>query len=242
MLVNEMANQTIKISGLLVLLGLSMMAIGSEDSMWGAEVELGAVFTSGNTDEKNLKFRGEVVKDGDRFKHSVHLDSLNSAKDNNKTAQKTYVSYQADFKLNKGSMFGRTAFEKDKFNGFDYQADATAGYSRLLMEKSTMSLVGDIGLGYRKSELVTGGSEGEGIVRLAAKYVWQVSENATFEQSLNTEIGNESTISRSESSLSANVAGNLAMKLAVNIKNNSEVPLGNEKTDTESSVTLVYTF
>ena len=226
----------------LILLGLSMMAHGSEESFWGAEVELGAVFTSGNTNEKNVKFRGEVEYDGDRYKHAVHLDALNSSKDKVRTAQKTYLYYQVDYKLEKGSVFGRVAHEVDKFSGFDYQTDITGGYSRLLMEKSTMSLTGDVGLGYRRSELENGESEDEGIVRLAAKYIWQLSENATFEQSLSTEIGNESTISRSETSLSANIAGNLAMKLAVNIKNNSDAPAGMEKTDTESSVTLVYKF
>ncbi|MCZ6503327.1 MAG: DUF481 domain-containing protein [Gammaproteobacteria bacterium] len=231
-----------KRGGAFVLLGLSMMAHGSEDNFWDAEVELGAVFTSGNTDEKNIKFRGEVVYSGDRYKHTVHLDVLNSSKDKIKTAQKTYLFYQVDYKLEKGSVFGRIAHEEDKFNGFDYQTDITGGYSRLLMEKSTMSLTGDIGLGYRRSELENGESVDEGIVRLAAKYVWQLSENATFEQSLSTEIGNESTITRSESSLSANIAGSLAMKLTVNIKNNTDVPAGKKKTDTESSVTLVYKF
>jgi putative salt-induced outer membrane protein len=226
----------------LILLGLTVMAHASEDSLWDAEVELGAVFTSGNTDEKNFKFRGEVVRDKDRFKHTAHLDALNSSKNDEKTAQKTYVFYKLDYKLDKGSVFGRVSYEDDKFNGFDYQADFTGGYSRLLMEKSTMSLAGDLGLGYRRSELENGLSEDEIIVRFAATYVWQVSENATFRQMLSTEIGNESTISRSETSLSANVAGNLAMKIALNIRNNSAVPVGREKTDTESSVTLVYTF
>lgn len=205
-------------------------------------MELGAVFTSGNTNEKNVKFRGEVVYDGDRYKHTVHLDALNSSKDKVRTAQKIYLFYQVDYKLEKGSIFGRVAHEEDKFSGFDYQTDFTGGYSRLLMEKSTMSLTGDIGLGYRRSELENGESKDEGIVRLAAKYIWQLSENATFQQSLSTEIGNEFTISRSETSLSANIAGNLAMKLAVNFKNNSDVPAGRKKTDTESSVTLVYKF
>jgi putative salt-induced outer membrane protein YdiY len=32
------------------------------------------------------------------------------------------------------------------------------------------------------------------------------------------------------------------MKLALTVKNQSEVPVGRKKTDTETSVTLVYTF
>jgi putative salt-induced outer membrane protein YdiY len=32
------------------------------------------------------------------------------------------------------------------------------------------------------------------------------------------------------------------MKFSISVKNNSDVPLGTEKTDTESAVTLVYKF
>jgi len=66
---------------ILILMLLAMGAQGSEDSFWNAEVELGAVFTSGNTDEENLKIRGEVIYDGDRFKHTMHYDTLSSSKE-----------------------------------------------------------------------------------------------------------------------------------------------------------------
>lgn len=69
-----------------------------------------------------------------------------------------------------------------------------------------------------------------------------MSANAVFMQSISTEIGSDSTISRSESALSSDIVGNLAMKLALNIKHQSEVPVGNEKTDTETSMTIVYKF
>ena len=41
---------------------------------WATELELGAVLTSGNTEEENLKFRIHAVRDGERFKHGLHAD------------------------------------------------------------------------------------------------------------------------------------------------------------------------
>ena len=79
-------------------------------------------------------------------------------------------------------------------------------------------------------------------MRIAFDYVYNISESGVFKQSLSSEIGSDSTISRSETSLSANISGNLAMKVALNINNNSEVPVGTEKTDTETAITLVYSF
>ena len=210
--------------------------------LWSSEVELGAVFTAGNTDQQTIKFRGEAVRDSESWKQQARLDFLNASENGVESAQRSYLFYQGDHKLSVGSIFGRASYEDDKFNGFDYQADFSVGYSRPLYDNGPHKLSGDIGLGYRTSELATGVSDGESIFRLAADYTWDISENAQFKQLLSSDMGADSTISRSESSISANIAGDLAMKFSINVRNNSEAPLGTKKTDTESAVTLVYKF
>lgn len=210
---------------------------------WVSEVELGVVLTSGNTEEEILKLRVDATRESDRFKHNLHGDSLRNSRDGKLTAQKLYTFYKADYKLDReGALFGRISYEDDRFSGFDYQADATVGYTRMLRETDTTSLEGDLGIGARRSVPDTGPSDSEAIVRIAAAYSWQVSENAVFKQLLSAQIGSESTISRSETSLQTTVTNSLAMKLALTIRNNSEVPVGRENTDTETSVTLVYKF
>lgn len=211
-------------------------------SLWSSEVELGAVFTGGNTDQQTIKFRGEAVRDSESWVHQTRLDLLSASENGVESAQRSYLFYQGDYKLSVGSIFGRASYEDDKFNGFDYQADFSFGYSRPLYDNGTHKLSGDIGLGYRTSELPTGVSDGEGLVRVAADYTWNISENAQFRQLLSSDIGADSTISRSESSVSANIAGDLAMKFSINVRNNSGAPLGTKDTDTESAVTLVYKF
>lgn len=215
----------------------------SEDSIWSSEVEVGAVYATGNTEETNFKFRGEAVRNGELYVNTYKLDILNSSQDGDKTAQKTYGVYQLDRKLTEiSSVFGRVAYEDDKFSGYDYQVDLTAGYSRSFLNTDVHKLKGSVGLGYRQSELETGDSEDEVIIRLAADYVWQVSDNATFKQLLSAQIGDFATITRSETSLTADVLDDLALKLALYVKNTSEVPAGRDKTDTETSMTLLYRF
>ena len=89
---------------------------------------------------------------------------------------------------------------------------------------------------------LAGGSNTEFITRLAGAYEWQISETSRFTQALSTEIGGDSVITRSSSAITAAIATSLAMKFAVNIKHQSDVPIGRKKTDTESSLTLVYSF
>lgn len=215
----------------------------AEEDGWSLEAELGAVLTTGNTDQQNLKFRLAGELDGDVLKHSAQLDGLRSSENSVVTAQKYYMFYQGDYKLEGDhSLFGRISYEDDRFSGFDYQTDLTLGYSRLLMDTGDMTLRGDVGFGSRRSELANGTSQTEFITRLAAKYNWQVSDNAKFKQLVSAEIGSDATITRSETSLQSNIADQLAMKLALTVKHQSEVPAGRKKTDTETSVTLVYTF
>ena len=211
---------------------------------WSNEVEFGAVVTTGNTEQENFKLTAASIFDGTKIKHTGNFDALRSAENDVTTAEKYFLSYQADWKLDeRQSLFGRLAYEDDRFSGFAYQADATAGYSRILFDNATMELSGDIGGGFRRSEEeLSGATETEFITRLAAEYTWQLSESAKFRQYLAAEIGEESTITRSETSLQSTVVGALAMKLALKIKHQSEVPLGRDKTDTETSVTLVYSF
>ena len=235
------------VTGVIALLALLVVThpalAASEDSIWSSEVEVGAFYSTGNTDETNLKFRGEAVRDGELYVNTYKLDLLNNSKNGTRTAQRSYGVFQLDRKLSDiSAIFGRAAYEDDKFSGFDYQVDFTVGYSREFLKSDIHQLKGSAGVGYRQSELPTGSSEDEVILRLAADYVWQVSDSATFKQGLSTQIGDFATITRSETSLSADVLDNIALKVALYIKNTSEVPVGVAKTDTETALTLLYKF
>lgn len=212
------------------------------DKSWSGAVELGAVFTSGNTEEENIKLRADAVRESELWQHTIHIDGFRSSRDDELTAHRMYSSYQVDRKLNGDSLFGRFSYEDDRFSGFDYQANLTGGYSKALITRETLKLNGDAGIGVRHSRLDTGDRDNELILRLAGDLRWQISENAVFEQTLSTEIGQESTITRSETSLASDIIGSLAMKLAFYVRHQSDVPDGKEETDTEASVTLVYKF
>lgn len=215
------------------------------DDLWFSEIALGAVATSGNTQERNIKLRLDATRDNasTAYRHKFHFNILNNNADDEQTAQKFYSAYALDYKLDgNNAIFGRASYEDDQFNGFDYQAGITFGYSNEVMSTETKIFNLNAGLGMRFSQFELAGREDEFIFRTGGDFTWKLSPNAVFKQSISTEIGSDSTISRSESALSSDIVGNLAMKLALNIKHQSEVPTGNDKTDTETSMTLVYKF
>lgn len=228
-----------------LLLIQSSMALAQEEKpkYWSGDVELGAVSTSGNTEQTSVKLRTDIIREKDQWINSFHFDTYNASEDGDETAERFYTFYRLDYRLAEDrGLFGRLAYEDDKFSGFKNQADLTFGYNQTLVSRATWSFKGDIGLGVRRSELDTGDTNTEMIVTTVGYLDWQISENALFKQLLSFDVGEDLTITRSETSLEANIIGALAMKLALMVKNSSEAPAGKEKTDTETTVTLVYKF
>ncbi len=114
-------------------------------------------------------------------------------------------------------------------------------------ERSFLDLSAGLGYRYNKLEEVNDDgddAEKEAIARLAAHFDYALSDTALFRQKLSTEIGldENNTISQSETALQTSIVGSLSMKAAFRVKHVSDAPAGTDKTDTETSLSLLYGF
>ena len=98
------------------------------------------------------------------------------------------------------------------------------------------------GAGARQSDVTTGDELDEAIIRGGLDYVFTISETSEFEQQLLIEQGEDNRYTQSTSSLKARVVGNIALVFSYVIKSNSDVPVGIEKTDRFTSLSLEYAF
>lgn len=227
----------------IMLIGASGMVL-AEDPFWKSQAELGVVSTSGNSQTSTVNAKVDGTYEVGNWRHNLHAEVLNTTSSGVTSAEKYQASGQSDYKFNETDYaFGRINYENDKFSGFDYQTTVSGGYGKRVYDKNQMTLDTEIGPGilfYR--DTATKQSENDPLLRLAAKYSWAVSENATFAEDLSTDIGGNLTVTKSVTSLQANINSTLAMKITFIVKNTSEVPVGSKKTDTETAVTLVYSF
>lgn len=214
-----------------------------EESSISTEIELGAIFTSGNTEDQNIKYK--VVIDWDRgdWDYRFSSDGFRSKKEKELAAQRVYHVARAQYTINEDSfMLGRLAYEDDRFSGFDNQSDISVSYGRnFLQNVSSMELSANIGVGMRRSVTEIETSD-EAILRGEANYAWNLSETADFTQDFSVESGSDSSIMRSETAIQTDILENLSMKFSIKVKHQTEVPLFREKTDTETAVTLVWRF
>lgn len=207
------------------------------------EFELGAVYTSGNTDEENLRIGAEFDASREAWDYAVEFDGLRSSTDDELTAQRAYLVGTTQYNYDDDN-FGqlRASHERDKFSGFEQQSDLVVSYGQLLLRaREDMTLDYTVGAGVRNSDDgVT--STNEPILRVSTDYTWDFNDNVRFLQELSSDAGDSATVTRSESVIESDVMDNLSLRIALRLRHQSQVPVDREELDTETSVTIVLQF
>ncbi len=210
---------------------------------WSGKVALGYLATSGNTESSSLNSAFAVAYTTGRWTHAVDAAAINTTEDDQTIAEAYAVGWKTEFNMtDKDFLFGRVNWRKDRFSGYDQQFSQSIGYGRRLIDSGVHFLNAEIGAGARQSELSDGTTEDDFIVRGGLNYRWQFSEQAQFTQDFATESGSQNTYIESVTAIKASLIGALALVVSYTVKNNSEVPVGNEETDTFSALSLEYRF
>lgn len=222
-------------------IGISSYA--QEENGINTEIELGAVITSGNTEDENIRYGLTVDWIQDAWTYQFASDGFRSSSADELTAQRLYHVASAEYALSPESfILTRLAYEDDRFSGFDNQIDFTVSYGRnLLLDRANMDLSLTAGAGIRRSETELDKFD-EAMIRLGADYSWAISDATSFIQILSVEAGEDSTIGRSETAIETALMDNISLRVSLNVKHQTEVPIGREKTDTETAITLLWRF
>lgn len=239
-----------------IALVMSMPALAEEEAeclqdcggKWSSSLELGYVSVSGNTETNSFNGRFAVSYEIDKWRHAGFIATQTSSSEDaagvKTEAEKYTAQAKSDYKYTDNAYaFGVIDYDNTRDSGFDYQASYAIGVGYRFIESDEHVLDGEFGFGVRESKIeATGQSNSESIARLAGSYLWNISKTAKFEQKLSTEIGEDNTISKSYSGISANIKEDLALKFSYTAKHQSDVPAGNEKLETITAVTVVYNF
>jgi len=215
----------------------------ADNGTWKGNVELGIVNTTGNTETETINLKAKTTTETESWRHTLTYESLKSSDQGVTTAERYAVNGQSDYKLDKKNFFfAMINYENDRFSGYDYRITEAIGYGRRVADEPNLTIDLEIGPGARQSKLKTGKTEDEAMVRGAGKLNWKISKTSSLTEDLSVDAGEDSTITKSVTALTAQINGSLATKITYTVKNTSDVPVGVKKTDTETSVTLVYNF
>ena len=240
-----------------------------DDKKLKADAEAGFLVTSGNTDSTALKAKLDIKQDFEKWHNNYVFEGLykeneveiiengETTKESQVTAEKYFGSLQTDFKLNKKhrGLFAFVSYEVDEFSGYDYQSTIAVGYADRLFSTENSHLDYSLGPGLsisQEEDTVENGvtvEEGEkqesAVLRIAGAYVYKFSEHAKFTQTVSSDIALESdrnTKTRSETAFTTQLSNAFSLRAAYTISHNSEVPEDRENMDSQTSITLVYSY
>lgn len=237
---------TTRLAGLAAAFLLTMPAAAQQATpVWetATEFELGAVYTSGNTDEENLRMGAGFDASREAWDYAVEFDGLRSSTDGELTAQRAYLVGTTQYNYDNDNFAQlRVSHERDKFSGFEQQSDLVISYGQLLLrDRENMTLDYTVGAGVRNSDDGVAKTN-EPILRVSTDYTWDFNDNVRFIQELSSEAGDSATVTRAESTIESDVMDNLSLRFSMRLRHQNQVPLEREKLDTETSVTVVLQF
>jgi putative salt-induced outer membrane protein len=228
---------------LLVALQAQAQQEEEEDDPLSGNVTLGYLATSGNTETSSLNAAFKADYAAGKWLHEASASAINASEDNTTTAEAYELGWTSNWNLTERDfLFGRLNWRKDEFGGFNTQFSQTVGYARNVVENDKHNLRLEAGAGARQSEDQVGVKQDETILTGGLNYSYQFSETAQFRQTIKIEAGDQNTFSESVTAVSAQLIGRLALTASFTYRNNSDVPVDTENTDTRTAISLEYAF
>ncbi|NVK25614.1 MAG: DUF481 domain-containing protein [Gammaproteobacteria bacterium] len=231
---------------------LSAQETEAPASNWEVSSELGALVTTGNTESTSVVTKVTAIHNLTEWKNKYTLatlfrenETVNDAGERvtEKTAQQFAVTAQGDYKLSDTSaVFAFGSYTDDKFGAFAKYLSIAAGYSFRPVAQENLTLDMNVGPGFSQGEKQNGTKEDGFVVRASADLSWKLSANAKFTQNVSVEHADFNTRTTTESALVSNLNSSMKMKFGFKTLTNSDVDEGVDKTDTETSATIIVSF
>jgi len=244
-----MSDRMIKVA---VIAAVLMLAASAAQAQWTGKGAAGISLASGNTDTKTGNAAVEFADTIGSWKHTFGFDGLYASTDAATTAQRWDSYEQSDFNFDpRDFAFGAARYEADRFSGFQYQATVSTGLGRHFIASDSTKLTGAIGIGYKNFETrnvydVDGNliephsTDNQAIARGTLVYEYKLTSTTTLLNNFLIEAGSQNTYLQNDLGLQVKMNTRLSLAVGYEVRHNTAPPLGFKKTDTLSTLNLVY--
>ena len=224
--------------------------------------ELGFLYKSGDTNSGDMKTGLDLRFEKGQWLSLLNVDLLlkkaeqtdETGKKNFKTTdQKWTLSSQTNYSLDnkeKNYVYGNFWFEENEFSSFENQSSLSTGWGRHWYKNNISSLWGDIGPGYKRDLFKASDTKPQHtadtwIVQAQALYIRKLGEHIEFKQHLSVKQAldhNENSIYKAETTVITKLISTMQLKFTFTLNYNSKVESSKENLETQTAVTLVYSF
>lgn len=215
-------------------------------AQWTGKAEAGLAIASGNADSKTANAKVAIARKQEAWEHSGSLAGLYVRSAGDTTARRWELGAQTRYSFGtKTFWFGAARYEKDRFSGFDHQGVVNTGVGRHFIASDTTKLIAQVGVGYKFSEslptLTEPRDRESSIAGVASlEFEHKVAETTTLFDRASAEITSDNNFLLNEAGVRVRMSDRLALSLAWQVRHNTRPPSGFRKTDTLTTVNLVY--
>lgn len=219
-------------------------AQGEPLEKWRGEAEAGLLLTGGNSDTEIINARLAVAHNVSRkWKNEFGFETLYS-EDSGETSAERYDAFaKSDYKFTASNYgYAKARYENDRFAGYSYRVSESVGYGRYLLKSESFTLQLEAGPGATQVKLNDGKTEEFLILSVAGSFQWNFTKTAAFKEKISSDIAEGQAVTESVTTLQTLLVGNLSLKSAFSVRDDSGAPPGVKRTDSRTSLTLVISF
>jgi putative salt-induced outer membrane protein len=218
---------------------------------WTGQGEAGGFVSTGNAEESGLALGLGLTKESLRWRHRLDAVADYRETDGVKTKERYFAGYEGNYKItDRLYAVGALSWEKDVFAGIDRRFAESLGLGYRVIDRKTLHLDVDASVAARQTEYVRPAvsvpeisySESTIGARLGGRLVWDINENTSLSEVAVAYFDDRSNSLESTTALTTRLTGSLAARFSVNVRYESDPPLGREQTDTTTRASLVYSF
>ena len=229
----------------------------AEPSPWSGGGELGYASTRGNSISESLNTRFHLQYAEGDWIHGLEVFGLRSSaeyrvedeegathREHKDTANRYTVGASSALKLGEHRQFTTALrYEHDDFATYRWQQTASVGYGARIMDGGRTQLDLQVGPGLRRAQNVEEGRTESGLIgRGFIGLKFDLTENTELENRLLVESGVYNTFAQNDLGVSVAMNSHLALKAGLQARRNSEVNAQEKKTDTLTTMNVVYRF
>ena len=209
---------------------------------WIARGEIGASFASGNSESESINGAIELKNKRDKWTHTFGAAGNYGSDGQLTTAERWELRAQSDYTFTeKTYWFGAARYEDDRFSNFEYQVSVSTGVGYKFIDTERTKFWVQGGPGYRYAELSDTGTKDDGtILRGDLGFEHQLTETTKIVERFLVESGSDNTYVQNDLGVEVLITGSLGLRVGYQVRNNSDVLPGVEKTDTLTTVGLLY--
>lgn len=225
--------------------------------VWIGKGQFGFLDSKGNSDAESINGNIDLLRYDGAWKNELYVAGLYGKSSGIVSAESFESRGQTNYFISDNLFaFGALRYERDLFNGFEYQESVSAGMGYKIINTDDTKLTVQAGVGFKRlqPETIVKNSNGEVISRtpldtesdaigtLGIDFSHAFNKATTLTNKFLMESGSSNTLATDALALTVKMSTKLALSVGYAVTDNTNPPAPLKKVDTVTTVNLVFSF